>query len=465
MIVLQSGESDGDARLPYLQKGIVAILAQATNGIGVILEHRYYGGSFPTPDLSVGNLRFLTTDQAMADMAYFAQNIKFPGMEDMDLTSSKNAYIAYGGSYAGAFVAFVRKLYPEVYWGAISSSGVSEAIYDYWRYYEPVAQYGPPACMDATKKIVNVVDNILLKVNDSSTTAQLKSLWGMPNITYDDDFADMLLDGVEYWQSLNWDPAVSSPVFYQYCDNITDPTNLYNNSDLASHASSFIALGGWANESTTLTTAMLNFIGWIGENFIAPCAASNDTQDFCFGTHGDTYYGQGNYTSATLADNVWRSWPWQYCTQWGFLQTGSGVPADQLPLISRLLTLEYEGLICEKAFNITTPPDTAAINKYGGWSIAYDRLAFINGQWDPWRPSTPASAQAPGGGVRPSTAEQPFIIISEAVHHWDENGLFANETTAQLPPPVIADTQKEEVQFVQEWMEEWKLHCLISGAC
>lgn len=63
MIILQSGETDASTRLPYLQDGILAQLSQATHGIGVVLEHRYYGGSFPTPDLSTENLRFLTTQQ------------------------------------------------------------------------------------------------------------------------------------------------------------------------------------------------------------------------------------------------------------------------------------------------------------------------------------------------------------------------------------------------------------------
>ena len=63
--MLSAGETDGAGRLPFLQKGIVAILAEATNGLGVILEHRYYGESFPVADLSVPNLRFLTTDQGM----------------------------------------------------------------------------------------------------------------------------------------------------------------------------------------------------------------------------------------------------------------------------------------------------------------------------------------------------------------------------------------------------------------
>ena len=132
VIVLQGGETSGEGRLVFLQKGILAQLVQATNGIGVVLEHRYYGESVPTPDFSTESLRFLTTEQALADQAYFAQHIKFPGHEDVDLTSNTTAYIGYGGSYAGAFVAFLRVQYPDVYWATISSSGVTKAIWDYW---------------------------------------------------------------------------------------------------------------------------------------------------------------------------------------------------------------------------------------------------------------------------------------------------------------------------------------------
>lgn len=142
VITLQSGETSGVGRLPFLQKGIVSQLAQATNGVGVILEHRYYGESLPTKSFSTEDLRFLTTEQALADQAYFSQNIVFPGLEDVDLTSKSAPHIAYGGSYAGAFVAFLRLVYPDVIWGSISSSGVPKAIYDYWEYYAPVAEYG-----------------------------------------------------------------------------------------------------------------------------------------------------------------------------------------------------------------------------------------------------------------------------------------------------------------------------------
>jgi hypothetical protein len=96
---------------------------------------------------------------------------------------------------------------------------------------------------------------------------------------------------------------------------------------------------------------------------------------------------------------------------------GRGVPANQLPLISRTLTLQYESIICRDAFNITTPPNTDAVNKYGGFNIAYNRLTFVNGEVDPRRPSTPASPQAPNPN-RMSTANMPFVVISGAVHHW-----------------------------------------------
>jgi hypothetical protein len=47
------------------------------------------------------------------------------------------------------------------------------------------------------------------------------------------------------------------------------------------------------------------------------------------------------------------------------------------------------------------------------------------------------------------------------VHHWDENGLFANETVNYppdfLPPFTVREVQSQEVAFVLEWMFEWEL--------
>lgn len=43
VIIIDSGETNGEDRLPFLDTGIADILARATGGVGVVLEHRYYG--------------------------------------------------------------------------------------------------------------------------------------------------------------------------------------------------------------------------------------------------------------------------------------------------------------------------------------------------------------------------------------------------------------------------------------
>nr|POF12948.1 putative extracellular serine carboxypeptidase [Quercus suber] len=460
VIVLQSGETGADGRLVFLQKGLLHELAEATNGIGVVLEHRYYGTSFPTEDLSTENLRFLTTQQALADEAYFAQNIKFPGLEKYgDLTSKTTAYIGYGGSYAGAFNALLRVQYPDVFFGTISSSGVVKAIWDYWAYYEPVAQYGPRQCISAQKTLTHIVDNILIGKKDDSLTLELKEVFGMPNVTYTTDFTNQLAQGIGYWQSLNWDPEVSNPEFFSYCANITDEEVLYPNTEALRSTAEMLITEGNYHPSENLVNQFLNYIGYVNLTQVAPCLEKGETQDQCFSNHNTTFYEQDS-----LDQSSWRSWPYQYCTEWGFLQTGSGVPKDQLPLISRTIDLEYESIVCKAAFNITTPANVEIINQYGGYDISYPRLAIIDGDRDPWRLVTP---HAFGYGAKPrfSTASEPFILISNAVHHYDENGRFPNETTLYLPPLPVADTQRNEIAFVKEWMQEWQLRCLISGGC
>lgn len=59
---------------------------------------------------------------------------------------------------------------------------------------------------------------------------------------------------------------------------------------------------------------------------------------------------------------------------------------------------------------------------------------------------------------RNSTTSEPFYEIPRSVHHWDENGLFVNETTDGLPPPRIKKIQSLEVQWVQGWLKEAAQH-------
>lgn len=140
--------------------------------------------------------------------------------------------------------------------------------------------------------------------------------------------------------------------------------------------------------------------------------------------------------------------------RWGYFQTGSGVPETQLPLISRLIDLNYSSSTCRDSFEIYEMPDVDAINKHGGLNFSYPRVAVIDGEADPWRAATPHKI---GLDWPPSTDSEPRMLIGGgAVHHWDENGVFKNETTPDLPPQSVREAQNFIVEFVQKWLEQWR---------
>lgn len=71
-------------------------LAKEHNGTLFYTEHRYYGKSHPTANTSTENLRFLTVDQALADLAFFIRHVK-----SSSPNFSNSGVVMVGGSYSG----------------------------------------------------------------------------------------------------------------------------------------------------------------------------------------------------------------------------------------------------------------------------------------------------------------------------------------------------------------------------
>ena len=92
----------------------------------------------------------------------------------------------------------------------------------------------------------------------------------------------------------------------------------------------------------------------------------------------------------------------------------------------------------------------------GGFNFSYPRLAFVDGAQDPWRA---AGVHRVGLQERKSTLSEPSILVDWGVHHWDEYGV-GNVTEAALqpdyPPAQVLDVQRQEVEFVRAWMEEFE---------
>ena len=79
-------------------------IAQQQNGSTIVLEHRFYGLSNPFNNLSVASLQVHTIQQAIDDLAYFAQNVKLPMPNGDNVTPDKAPWVLIGGSYSGTSI-------------------------------------------------------------------------------------------------------------------------------------------------------------------------------------------------------------------------------------------------------------------------------------------------------------------------------------------------------------------------
>lgn len=106
-------------------KASAMALAKQYNALVFCWEHRYFGGSLPFPlkpnpstvagaSEPVGapaSYKYLTIEQALEDVVYFANNLDKGAYQPNDLPSlhpSKTPWIFIGGSYPGALGTFLR---------------------------------------------------------------------------------------------------------------------------------------------------------------------------------------------------------------------------------------------------------------------------------------------------------------------------------------------------------------------
>jgi hypothetical protein len=76
-------------------------LAKEHSGTLFYTEHRYYGKSHPTENTSTDNLRFLTVDQALADLAHFIDFVK-----SSSAVYNGSEVVMVGASYSGELESF-----------------------------------------------------------------------------------------------------------------------------------------------------------------------------------------------------------------------------------------------------------------------------------------------------------------------------------------------------------------------
>lgn len=128
-----------------------------------MLEHRFYGDSVPSGNQSIETLNYLSSKQALADIANFIQI--------MNPNFTNPRWVTFGGFYGGTLSALFREKYPDHTVGAVASSAPLNLKINFFEYLQVVQrtlkQFNP-AC---SRSVETAFENIQTQLysNDRTT--------------------------------------------------------------------------------------------------------------------------------------------------------------------------------------------------------------------------------------------------------------------------------------------------------
>ena len=110
--------------------GLMWELGKEMGALLVFAEHRYFGESSPKLTGMSGCLKYLSSEEALADFAKIAWNLTRTTREDGSHVASASKVVAFGGSYGARLSATMRLKYPHLISAAIASSMVVNQMVD-----------------------------------------------------------------------------------------------------------------------------------------------------------------------------------------------------------------------------------------------------------------------------------------------------------------------------------------------
>ncbi|CAK7263729.1 hypothetical protein SEPCBS119000_000631 [Sporothrix epigloea] len=460
VILATPGEQPGDGwNDTYLtNQRITGYFADHVEGAVVILEHRYYGESSPYDELNVKHLEFLTVDQAMRDLTYFAENW-VPPFDTSGKSSPAHApWVLVGGSYSGALTGWLANLaaqQPEAtnhtspFWAYYATSGVVELFANMWQYFDVVQQATVANCSTDQIHVMDYIDSILIN-GTSQDKASLKAMFMLDDLE-DGDFVYALALGPSTFQDLQFysNSLENGSYYQQFCDYLE---NMWPDSGNA--------LPG--PDGVGVEKALDGFVNWITTQILPGFCQDYGFDVDLYDTNCFQYLNATGSMNLDLSpDNDDRQWWWLLCNNpLGWFATVE--PAGRPSIVSRLLNMDYYLQVCTAQF-----PDSAGsfglklgrrpeeINsRTGGWLVPPERtprLVYTNGELDPWRPTTVSSPWRPDGPLK-SSKNVPVYLIPGATHVSDV--LAENWNINQDVKDVVDAETAHIVQWVAEFYQE-----------
>lgn len=348
---------EGEENPIWMKNGQWINFAKQYKALCVMLEHRYYGKSRPTEDLSTENMKFLSSRQGLADLAQFREFIH----RRYKLTDS-NRWISFGGSYPGSLSAWFRLKYPHLVYGAVSSSAPMYALVDFTDYLVVVnnslSSYNPDCPVQIEMANEKVIE--LMATQEGKNKLEKYFKLCKPLETSDDitNFYSALSGNFEGAVQYNKDNKAfeggdMNLTIDLLCDTMTD-------------SSVHDSLQKYIN----VNNIMLNLSG-----------------EKCVDASYDSYISEMKQVSWNESAAVGgRQWTYQTCVEFGFFQStdsrkqpfGQTVPVDfYIQQCADIFGNKFNFKLLEQSIIDTN-------TNYGGYDYEGSRVVFVNGNIDPW---------------------------------------------------------------------------------
>jgi len=357
-VFLQIG-GEGEASPKWVVKGMMMEWAEKFNALAFQLEHRFYGKSHPTKDMSTKNLRFLSSEQALADLASFIESKN----KEFKLSSS-NRWILFGGSYPGSLAAWFRLKYPHLAYGSVASSAPLLAQINFKEYLGVVTDSLETSkqgslCTDAIRGAVTELENLIQSNDCCKEIEKSFRLCDQLDTKNDLDLANFFesltgnFEGVVQYNKDNRDFGGANITIDTLCDVMTDSS-----------------LGSYLERYALVNSLLLD-----------------TSKEECLDYKYDKFINELRLTDwNSSAAEGGRQWTYQTCTEFGYYQSSD---LERQPFGSSF-PIEFSIRQCGDIFGPKFNLDLLqrAIDRtntiYGGLALKLDRVVFPNGSIDPW---------------------------------------------------------------------------------
>ncbi|XP_023327712.1 putative serine protease F56F10.1 [Eurytemora carolleeae] len=349
---------EGEANPVWLNAGSWLDYAKKNDAAMMLLEHRYYGKSHPTPDLSVKNLNWLSSKQALADLSRFV-------VEMQAAHNLTGKWIALGGSYPGSLAAWSRLKYPHLIAGAVSTSGPLRAKTNFYEYLEVVQnalETTKQGCSEVVKDALKRVKYLTAhRVGWSLLTKKFNLCTPFDGTVLTDviNLFESLIGNFEGIVQYNKDNREFEGAKWMnitvetLCNIMTNPT-----------------------EGTSLERLKI-------VNDLSLLMAEEKCLDHTYKTQLEEL--QGTLWNQTAAVGG-RQWTYQTCTEFGWYQSsesplnpfGDIIPARFFEyMCSDIFGPRFDISLLERGVEDTN-------TYYGGLDIEVTNVVFVHGSIDPW---------------------------------------------------------------------------------